>query len=183
VALGGTSYATVLQVPRASVGTPQLKRNAVTPQKIAPNAVRTGHVLNGPLLVADFKAGQIPQGPKGDKGDTGAAGAAGAPGVAGLETASATSAANATDFKDLTVDCPSGRRVLGGGIRLTGADGFVAVDSSRPFDPRHVDRSRPRGQRDSRELVGHGVRDLRDGHKEQNTAREPQRCGSLVASK
>ena len=85
--------------------------------------------------MADFKAGQIPQGPKGDKGDTGAAGAAGAPGVAGLETASATSAANATDFKDLTVDCPSGKRVLGGGIRLTGADGFVAVDSSRPFDP------------------------------------------------
>ena len=134
VALGGTSYATVLQVPRASVGTPQLKRNAVTPAKLAPNAVRTGHVLNGSLLVADFKAGQIPQGPKGDKGDTGAAGAAGAPGVAGLETASATSAANATDFKDLTVDCPSGKRVLGGGIRLTGADGSVAVDSSRPLD-------------------------------------------------
>ena len=68
VALGGTSYATVLQVPRASVGTPQLKRNAVTPAKIAPNAVRTGHVLNGSLLVADFKAGQIPQGTEGRQG-------------------------------------------------------------------------------------------------------------------
>ena len=75
VALGGTSYATVLNVPRNSVGTPQLQRNAVKAAKIAPNAVRTGHVLDGTLLTADFKAGQIPQGPKGDKGDAGAPGA------------------------------------------------------------------------------------------------------------
>ena len=51
-------------VPRNSVGTLQLQRNAVKAAKIAPNAVRTGHVLNGSLLVEDFKAGQIPQGPK-----------------------------------------------------------------------------------------------------------------------
>jgi len=55
VALGGTSYATVLNVPRNSVGTPQLKRNAVKPAKLAPNAVRAAHVLNGSLLAADFK--------------------------------------------------------------------------------------------------------------------------------
>ncbi len=71
VALGGTSYATVLNVPKASVGTPELKRNAVKAAKIAPNAVRTAHVLNGSLLSEDFRAGQIPQGPKGDKGDKG----------------------------------------------------------------------------------------------------------------
>ena len=146
VALGGTSYATVLQVPRASVGTPQLKRNAVTPAKIAPNAVRTGHVLNGSLLVADFKAGQIPQGPKGDKGDTGAAGAAGAPGVAGLGRVRNVGG-ECDRLQGLTVDCPSGKRVLGGGIRLTGADGSVAgtravLDPTRGSD-------RPRGQRDS----------------------------------
>ena len=55
IALGGTSYATILQVPRNSVGTLQLKRNAVTSSKIAPNAVRTAHVVNGSLLAADFK--------------------------------------------------------------------------------------------------------------------------------
>src|SRR5918994_7145273 len=84
VALGGTSYATVLNVPKNSVGTPQLKRNAVKSAKLAPNAVRTGHVLNGSLLSEDFKAGQIPQGPKGDKGekgDTGDKGTAGATSV------------------------------------------------------------------------------------------------------
>ena len=58
-------------VPRNSVGTPQLKRNAVKPNKLAPNAVRSAHVLNGSLLAADFKAGQLPAGPKGDKGDRG----------------------------------------------------------------------------------------------------------------
>ena len=66
-----------LVVPRNSVGTLQLQRNAVKAAKIAPNAVRTNHVLNGALLAEDFKAGQLPQGPKGDKGDKGDRGPAG----------------------------------------------------------------------------------------------------------
>ena len=60
---------------RNSVGTLQLKRNAVTARKIAPNAVRGAHVLDGSLLATDFKGGQLPAGPKGDKGDKGAQGA------------------------------------------------------------------------------------------------------------
>lgn len=67
--LGEAAYNAV--VPKNSVGTPQLQRNAVKAAKIAPNAIRTGHVLDGTLLANDFKAGQIPQGPKGDKGDKG----------------------------------------------------------------------------------------------------------------
>src|SRR5688500_8205013 len=47
-------------VPRNSVGTLQLKRNAVKSSKIAPNVVRTAHVVNGSLLVEDFRPGQIP---------------------------------------------------------------------------------------------------------------------------
>jgi len=39
VALGGTGYATVLQVPRASVGAPQLKNGAVTTTKLGPGCV------------------------------------------------------------------------------------------------------------------------------------------------
>lgn len=74
VALGGTSIAAVTQLPRGSVGAPQLKRNAVVASKINPNAVRTGHVLNGSLLSEDFKAGQIPAGPQGPAGPAGPAG-------------------------------------------------------------------------------------------------------------
>jgi hypothetical protein len=63
VALGGTSYAAVV-LPAGSVGTKQLRKNAVTSVK----------VKNGSLLKKDFKAGQIPAGAKGAKGDTGATG-------------------------------------------------------------------------------------------------------------
>jgi hypothetical protein len=74
VALGGTSIAAVSQlVPRNSVGTPQLKNNAVTSAK----------VKNRSLLRADFKAGQIPAGPTGPAGAQGPAGPAGPAGAAG----------------------------------------------------------------------------------------------------
>src|SRR4051812_23424084 len=54
VALGGTAYASGL-LPRHSVGTVQLKKNAVV----------SGKVKNGSLLKRDFRAGQLPAGPKG----------------------------------------------------------------------------------------------------------------------
>jgi hypothetical protein len=61
VALGGTSVAAINALPRNSVGTKQLKKNAVISSK----------VKNRSLLAVDFKAGQLPRGPKGDKGDKG----------------------------------------------------------------------------------------------------------------
>jgi hypothetical protein len=72
VALGGTSYA-ALKIPKNSVGTKQLKSNAVTGPK----------VKNGSLQVLDFKSGQLQAGPKGDKGDPGAPGQQGTPGQPG----------------------------------------------------------------------------------------------------
>jgi hypothetical protein len=72
VALGGTGYAAVV-LPANSVGTKQLKRNAVT----------TAKIQNASLLAADFKPGQLPAGPPGPAGATGATGAAGARGLTG----------------------------------------------------------------------------------------------------
>jgi hypothetical protein len=63
VALGGTSFAAVT-LARNSVGTKQLKKNAVISSK----------VKNRSLLAADFKCGQLPRG---------APGAPGAPGTIG----------------------------------------------------------------------------------------------------
>jgi hypothetical protein len=81
VALTGTGVAAVSQVvPRNSVGTAQLKSNAVVSAK----------VKNGSLLRADFKAGQIPAGPAGPAGPTGPAGPAGPKGDKGDTGASAT---------------------------------------------------------------------------------------------
>jgi hypothetical protein len=63
VALGGTGYAAVV-LPPNSVGTTQLKKNAVISAK----------VKDGSLLKKDFKAGQLPKGDRGPKGDVGARG-------------------------------------------------------------------------------------------------------------
>lgn len=73
VALSGTGIAATVALAPNSVGTPQLKNNAVTTLK----------VKNGSLLKGDFKAGQIPAGPAGPAGAAGAAGAAGPAGPAG----------------------------------------------------------------------------------------------------
>jgi Collagen triple helix repeat (20 copies) len=79
VALSGTAYAATL--PRNSVGTAQLKRNAVTSAKVKPRS----------LLGSDFRRGQLPagpqgpQGPQGPEGATGARGAEGATGARGAE--------------------------------------------------------------------------------------------------
>jgi hypothetical protein len=131
VALAGTSYATVLNVPKNSVGTPNLKRNAVTARKIAPNAVRTGHVLDGTLLLSDFKAGQIPQGAKGDKGDKGDSGA---PGLSGIQIVTSQKSVVNSTSSELFVSCPAGKRVVGGGSHtnkiVIGAGPFVYT--SRP---------------------------------------------------
>jgi hypothetical protein len=66
LALGGTGYA-AFKLPKNSVGTKQLRKNAVVSSK----------VKNHSLVAADFKAGQLPAGPPGPKGDTGATGPAG----------------------------------------------------------------------------------------------------------
>jgi hypothetical protein len=72
VALGGVGYAATV-LPANSVGLVQLKANSVNSAK----------VLNGSLLKADFKPGQIPSGPAGAAGPAGPAGPAGAAGPAG----------------------------------------------------------------------------------------------------
>lgn len=72
VALGGTSVAAVA-LPRNSVGTPQLQKNAVVSAK----------VRNGSLRAVDFAAGQLPAGQPGPPGAPGAQGQQGPQGTQG----------------------------------------------------------------------------------------------------
>src|SRR5690349_4576611 len=83
VALGGTSYA-VSQLPKNSVGTKQLQRNAVTGAK----------VKNGSLSVRDF-GGTLP---KGDKGDPGTPGTNGKDGTNGTNGSDGTNGTNGAAF-------------------------------------------------------------------------------------
>jgi hypothetical protein len=126
VALGGTSYATVLNVPRNSVGPPQLKNAAVTNKKLAANAVTSAKVLNGSLLPADFRAGSLPAGPAGPAGPTGPSG------LSGLERVESASASNSTPVKTHFIACPAGKRLLGGGARLNPSLVGVGIAQSYP---------------------------------------------------
>src|SRR5918995_2522853 len=69
VALGGTSYAAIQNVPR--------------------NSVTTIHVKDRSLLARDFRAGQIPRGPRGLPGPAGPAGPAGPQGPPGTASGAA----------------------------------------------------------------------------------------------
>jgi hypothetical protein len=72
--LGGVGYAAVV-LPANSVGTKQLKKNAVTASKVKDHS----------LLLKDFKSGQIPAGPTGAIGATGPSGPQGTAGTAGQD--------------------------------------------------------------------------------------------------
>jgi len=114
VALGGTSIAAVGTVPLFSVGTPQLKANAVISAK----------VKNRSLLAVDFKQGQLPRGPRGLRGPVGASGPSGPQGPAGIaapgyvstvtsQTGGTAVTTNSTSFVDLagsseTFNVPTG---------------------------------------------------------------------------
>ena len=86
-------------LPKNSVGTVQLKQNAVTGTKVA----------DGSLLRSDFRPGQLPAGPKGDKGDRGDAG------LVGFEVVQASTPYDSTDEKRISVSCPAGKRLVVGG--------------------------------------------------------------------
>ena len=129
IALGGTGYATVLQVPRNSIGPPQLKKGAVTNPKLANNSITTGKIRNGQLVKADFRGGTFPAGPA---GPTGPAGPAGPPGLSGVERVEFTSPNNHQPIKSYSMTCPAGKRLLGGGARLNPSLVGVGIAQSYP---------------------------------------------------
>ena len=112
VALAGTSYAAI-QLPAGSVGTKQLKRNAVTGKK----------VKNRSLNAADFATGQLPAGPQGPQGLQGPKGDKGAPAPTPIITARVSDPAPT----DAEVLCEPGAAALGGGG--TPAEGGYLTDS------------------------------------------------------
>jgi hypothetical protein len=127
VALGGVSYAASV-LPKNSVGTVQIKKKAVTASKLRKNAVGTAKVKDGSLLATDFKAGQLPAGPRGPKGD---AGAAGAPGISGYQFVTGADVAVAPgQFGTAFVDCPAGKKVIGGG---GGSEDSAAITFLGPY--------------------------------------------------
>ena len=113
ISLSGAAYAVSTALPRNSVGTAQLKNNAVNSAK----------VRNASLRAGDFAPGQIPRGPQGQ------------PGASGLQLISGSGASNSISPKSQQQDCPSGKRAVGGGGVLTGSITNTFLTTSRPTDP------------------------------------------------
>jgi hypothetical protein len=87
VALSGTSYAELLNVPFNSVGTAHLKKNAVISSK----------VRNGSLLAVDFRPGQLP-------------------GIEGYEVVQGgPTIVNNQIYNSVAMTCPAGKKAIGGG--------------------------------------------------------------------
>jgi len=136
VALGGASYAAVA-LPANSVGTKQLKKTAVAGSKIKPNAVSSAKVKDGSLQRGDFASGTLLQGPQGlqgSKGDPGAQGSKGDPGVPGISgyqiVYGADVLVNPGGFGVAYVDCPVGKKVIGGG---GGSEGSAPITLLGPY--------------------------------------------------
>jgi hypothetical protein len=165
VALGGTSVAAVKDAAPNSVGSAQLKANAVTNPKIATgavsssklangavtggkiasravtgakiaaNAITTTQVAQGSLLSSDFGAGQIPRGPTGPAGFQGTPGIQGPPGLSGVQIVSASTSDSTDGVQFVTAACPSGKKVIGGGAQATGTAVASAPVSIRESNP------------------------------------------------
>jgi hypothetical protein len=80
IAIGGTSYAAV-KLPRPSVGSAQIKTNAVTSSKVKNHSIGTSDLSRAAVKSLGGKTG--PAGPAGAMGAAGAPGAGGAPGAKG----------------------------------------------------------------------------------------------------
>jgi hypothetical protein len=128
-ALTGTGIAAVAALPRNSVGTRQLRSNAVVSSK----------VRNHSLLARDFKSGQLPRGPAGPAGPAGSTGPAGPTGPAGTTGAAfheADASAGPGERAFAIAACPTGQRALGGGTYLgdTTPDDQDAIIRSAPVN-------------------------------------------------
>ena len=128
VAMGGTGYA-ALSLPKNSVGSKQIKKNAVTSTK----------VKNGSLKVGDFAAGSLPAGPAGPQGPAGHDGTNGTNGTNGtfgsvtVESATATADLAPNTKNTYNVVCPAGQQAIAGGGRGDDTQSeFTNIGSSRP---------------------------------------------------
>ncbi len=131
VSLGGTGVAAVNAVlPNNSVGTAQLKNNAVTAAKVQRGTLRRSNFAPGVLALTPGPQGAQgppgPAGPQGQKGDTGAAGAPGAIGDVTVHSASVTVPASAPagdgtyQTRSVQANCDSTEKGVSGGTNWTG---------------------------------------------------------------
>jgi Collagen triple helix repeat (20 copies) len=126
---GGTAFAASEMLPKGSVGTKQLAKEAVTPAKLskASKATLTGPA--GPAGPAGTKGATGPVGPKGDtgsKGDTGTRGERGETGLRGPSDAYyAYNNGTTPTTKTISLTVPAGSYVVDGSMTAFVGGGYA----------------------------------------------------------
>ena len=139
LALGGGAAFAASNLGKSSVGTKQLKRNAVTGAK----------VKDGSLGAADFKAGELPRGERGPAGERGAIGERGLQGAPGA-TSVVVRYAPRVGLKDpgevgqSLATCEPGEALTGGGFDLEGEP--EAIEAPEYISPYTLIVDRPGGE-------------------------------------
>jgi hypothetical protein len=88
---------------------------------------------NGKFPAAVGQAGPAgPHGDKGDKGDRGDAGAAGPPGLSELQVVTAQTGSDSASLKTVGIDCPSGKKAVGGGAVENASGDPIAITNTNP---------------------------------------------------
>ena len=129
---GGTAYA-ASHLRKESVGTRQLKKEAVTPAKLSAKAKAT---LAGPAGPAGAAGPQGPAGPRGEQGIQGIQGIQGPTGVSQYQVVTATPAVSSGGGINLNSGfafCPQGTKPLGGGFSSSGEDNTIYVRDDQPI--------------------------------------------------
>jgi hypothetical protein len=133
VALGGTSYAAVT-LPRNSVGATQLRTGAVRSDEVKDRSLGVSDLSLGARRSLQGQQGVPgpvgPQGPPGDPGGT--IGTPGSPALALTYVAQEGTAPGTTGnsvVATATANCPAGRRVVGGGVRVDVGDDASSRES------------------------------------------------------
>jgi hypothetical protein len=123
VLAGGTAIAARQVLPKNSVGTRQLKKGAVTPQKLSKSSKSALKGAQGPRGEA---------GPQGQTGPRGLQGEKGAPGATNVVVREATAVVAAESFNTQFVFCKPGEVATGGGVKLDETGGFEVIEDSYP---------------------------------------------------
>lgn len=105
-----------------SVTTPKIFDGAVTKEKLAPDSIDSGPT-----------GATGPKGPTGPEGPIGATGKKGK-GVSGFEVIREASPIDSNIAKSFNLNCPEGKKIVGGGAEIIGGNESVALASSLPTE-------------------------------------------------
>jgi hypothetical protein len=114
VLAGGTAIAAKQMLPKNSVGTKQIKKEAVTPLKLSAAAKAT---LTGPTGPKGATGAQGPKGDQGIRGERGEKGLEGAQAMTDIhEVVTETAIPKNQNTNPAKAECPAGEIATGGGV-------------------------------------------------------------------